>query len=190
MATVDDILEDQSRPQMLVTVDSIPDEPELVKVTPWRDGPTGGCNCGSAIKIPKSAIASVERTQMRHLCCGKSFTVVELKCHEGASLEITDVLSQLASTRESHDHSHGHSHGAEQPIGAVPRPVPVPVPPTYAAPQAVDMRPESYPGFPDLQRQLAAQAAAPGGFGGGGRPMAQMPQLPAGSIVLPPRPSP
>lgn len=82
-----------ARGAWLATIEAVPDDDTLVRVTPVSQGAT--CGCAAAIRIPKSAIAGVRPTGERHLCCGRAFELVELRFKDGASLSLDDLLGQL-----------------------------------------------------------------------------------------------
>lgn len=105
--SLDDFLEKQtsaSLTNLKATVEAIKDEPDHVKITPWFS--TMGCLCSMAIKVSKSAIASVSLTDDTHSCCGKVLRVVEVEFKEGEKISLDDLFTQLAMTAQSKSHSH------------------------------------------------------------------------------------
>ena len=93
MVTIEQVLEEQTKTPLLVTVEAIEGKPEAVKVTPWS--PIGGCNCSLSLELDKGLIEGVISTQMRHACCGQTFLVVELQFKDGASIGLRELVEQF-----------------------------------------------------------------------------------------------
>lgn len=88
---VRDLLEQQKKPSLLATLESVPDKPDAVKVTRWIAG--SGCQCSGAFVLPQSTIESVSLTGQQHLCCGKALEIVEIQFKPDASIPLADILS-------------------------------------------------------------------------------------------------
>jgi hypothetical protein len=93
--TLDELLARQDSGGNLATVESITDDPDNVKITPWRQD--GGCLCHLALTVPKNTIESVEPTDQRHFCCNKVLYVVELQFKKGGSIALNDLFRQVAN---------------------------------------------------------------------------------------------
>ena len=103
MPTVEDILSEQSRRPLFVTMKAVEDNPETVKITPWTS--SGGCHCGLSVEVPKDSIEDVAPSNERHVCCGESFIVVEVEFKEGASISLNELTRQLGSAAAQTAHA-------------------------------------------------------------------------------------
>lgn len=93
--SVDDFL--ASNPAVssfLATIEPVADK-DHVRVTPWVNG---DCACDASLVIPKSAIASLTRTNDTHSCCGKRLSVAEVIFAEGSKV-FTTIFDQLLARR-------------------------------------------------------------------------------------------
>ena len=94
--SLEQLLDNQeSGPDLFVTIERIEGSEDAVKVTPWSHGI---CQCDIALEIPKSAIESVTPTGDTHPCCGKVLSIVRPTWAERVW---ADVLKQLASRHVS-----------------------------------------------------------------------------------------
>lgn len=103
---LDDFLEAQgaapaATSAFTAVLEVIPDRPDEVKVTPYRD--EGGCGCSSSFALRKAMIRSVKPSGKFHLCCGKRLEVVEIEFAEDASIPVTDLFRRAARPSE---HAH------------------------------------------------------------------------------------
>lgn len=88
-------------------------DPDSIRVTPWLGD---GCGCGTALVVPKSAIAFVTPAGGQHICCGKLLQVVDVEFSaEGRLLHsvFTQLISERARSRDTRDgdecqHECGH----------------------------------------------------------------------------------
>lgn len=107
--SIDEFLKTQKESKK-VTIEPVKDDESLVKITPWtRDG---GCSCSRSIKVKRASIESVSPTSEEHYCCGKTLLVVTVEFKKDQSLSINDVLEQLSTKSEPHQHSHENQPGS------------------------------------------------------------------------------
>jgi hypothetical protein len=99
--SLDEHLSAQTKQPCIATVEVINDSPEFVKVTPWVRG--GGCLCSMALRLPKSAIASVSPTGDAHYCCGKALRVVAVEFKEKSTIGLSDLFGQIMHSAQG-DH--------------------------------------------------------------------------------------
>ena len=93
--TVDEFLDFQKAAGNLATVESIENDLDNVKITPWV--PNRGCLCQMALTIPRSAIEYVEKTKELHFCCNKALPVAQVQFAKDSSISLTDLFQQLAT---------------------------------------------------------------------------------------------
>jgi hypothetical protein len=99
--SVDDFLASQSEQghDFLATVEAVPDDPGVVKLTPWL--PLVGCLCQYLLDIPKDRIESLEPTENRHTCCGKVLRVARVQFREGARIGLDQLFEQISRSANS-----------------------------------------------------------------------------------------
>ena len=88
--SVDQFLQNESKPAFVATVEPVDGHDDLIKVTPWAEA--SGCLCGHAVNIKKSALDGVTLTGDVHRCCGKSLKVVELHFKKGETLPLEEIF--------------------------------------------------------------------------------------------------
>jgi hypothetical protein len=94
--SLDALLAEQQRPMVIGTIEPVPAEPAVVKITPWVEG--RGCLCQFSFKVPKDAVQSVRPTGQVHHCCGKTLRVVEVKFKEDASITVGELFAQVMNS--------------------------------------------------------------------------------------------
>jgi hypothetical protein len=100
---LDEFLEAQGR-GVTVTLQAIPDRPDLVRVTPHHG--RGGCGCGSSFDLPRTMIVGVKGTGTHHFCCGKRLEVAIVEFAEDAAVPVAELMKP----RTQH-HRHRHRRG-------------------------------------------------------------------------------
>lgn len=94
--SLDELLASQAKPTTKAVIEAVPGDDAKIKLTPWSPGV--GCSCASSIILPRSTVASVTSTGEKHFCCGKELSVVAVEFATGASLDLNELLQQLAAT--------------------------------------------------------------------------------------------
>jgi hypothetical protein len=95
--SVDELLAQQAAsPSLRVTIQAVPDDDTLVKVTPIMEG-AAVCQCAFALNIAKSEISEVEPTGDTCACCGKNLLVVEVEFSNPVLADVFTQLSQRAA---------------------------------------------------------------------------------------------
>ena len=74
------------------TLEAIPDQPTLVKVTPFHSG--YGCECASSFELARDAVQSVTPTGTYHFCCGKRLEVAVVEFTEDAVVPVTQLMAR------------------------------------------------------------------------------------------------
>jgi hypothetical protein len=98
LASIDELLDLQDTASDLqVTVERVPGQDDVIKVTPFVAG--SSCLCDIALTIPKDAIDSVTATGETHHCCGKLLSVAELSFSQPVWSDVLQQLVASASTR-------------------------------------------------------------------------------------------
>ena len=115
--SLDEFLTQQTKVQLVGTLEANDSDSKKIKFTPWRPGT--GCQCSASIMLPKSAIAAVTPTGDTHYCCGKTLRVVEVELLEGESLPIHDVVQQMLDKASAPSHDEGSGVRGGQ-VGGVP----------------------------------------------------------------------
>jgi hypothetical protein len=94
--SLDNFLEEEksASSDLLVIIESDEQNKNNVTISPWNKN---GCNCSGKFSIVKSLVESIEKTKDTHYCCGGIHTVVKVNFAKGASIEIGDLLEQMAS---------------------------------------------------------------------------------------------
>jgi hypothetical protein len=93
--SVEDVLQTQAEAasRTLCTVDVSQRGEEWVKLTPYIPGV--GCSCASSVDLPKSAISSLQDTGERHLCCGKTLTVLSVRLADESAAQLLKTVATL-----------------------------------------------------------------------------------------------
>ena len=115
--SLDDFLDHQGEQDQgdgfQATLEAVPDEPTLVKVTPFHG--EHGCGCSSSFELPRKAVKSITPTGNYHFCCGKRLEVTVVEFTKDAAVPVTSLMAR----REPDHHHHDHGHGAMPPgLGA------------------------------------------------------------------------
>jgi len=162
--TLTDILDEQRRQAITVTVEELPEDTDRIKLTPWSA--KGGCQCSLAVSVPKETVATVEPVGERHNCCGKTFIVVDLEFVPDATIPLSDLFQQLMRKLNEPPHHHGemngHVPGNGQPLAAVaytasPIVNSAPPPPVSSPPYFIQPQPTPCGGPPMDQRLYQPQ---------------------------------
>lgn len=111
--SIEEIFSEQSKVVFTATIEKTEDD-DFVKVTPYS--PDAGCQCGSSLKIPSSAIERIVSTGLMHRCCGKRLIVVEIYFKKDASIPISEVLLQKSASMLSEKYDGGHGAGVQSPF--------------------------------------------------------------------------
>jgi hypothetical protein len=90
---LDELLDEQDRHALTVTLERSPRGEEYVHVTPFAAG--RGCSCQLALDLKRGLISSTVRTGETRICCGKRLAVVEI---EIADETVKDLFTQLAAS--------------------------------------------------------------------------------------------
>ncbi len=94
--SLEELLQTQQMPSAAATVEAVPGDDLMVKVTPFVAS-ASGCACDFALNIPKSAIASLSRTGSEHYCCGQDLTVVNITVSDNAYTHMFEQMTSKAS---------------------------------------------------------------------------------------------
>lgn len=98
----------QARPQILATIEPVPDDAGSVTLTPWQS--KIGCLCYLSLRVPRAAIASVTPTGANHACCGKIVRVVEVEFATDHLVSTEQILGQVfEKARSSHPSAEARS---------------------------------------------------------------------------------